>query len=76
MDKKQILHKHQYGFFKEKSTTYAIFHLINLIIRDLDIVDFSLSTFMDLTRSFDLDNHDSLLKLLQYNGIRGILYNL
>jgi exonuclease III len=70
-DNKIIFHQ-QFGFLKGKSTTHAVFHLTKLITDALDKGNSAVSTFIDLTKAFDLVNHHILLRKLQQVGIRGI----
>ena len=70
--KHNILYPHQYGFRKFFSTEQAILDLQNHILQNLKENYLTAGIFLDLSKAFDLINHDILLEKLNYYGVRGI----
>lgn len=66
-----IINKEQHGFQKGKSTTLAIYALINVILTNINDNNLTTGLFFDLSKAFDLVSHDLLLQKLEAIGIRG-----
>ena len=66
-----ILSKSQYGFRRNHSTTHALIDLQDKIISAIDKNNFGLGIFMDLSKAFDIVDHEILLYKLKHYGIRG-----
>ena len=75
LDRYNILHKHQYGFQRGKSTKHAILDLHTNIIKEVESREKSCSIFLDFAKVFDTVNHHILLEKLKYYGIRGLPLN-
>lgn len=71
-NKYDIIKKEQYGFQKDKSTTLAIFSLIDIILHNINNNNWTTGLFFDLSKAFDFVSHDILLKKLDAIGIRGL----
>ena len=61
----------QYGFKKNHSTALALIHLYDAI----DNGKYTIGVFTDLSKAFDIVNHEILLAKLQHYGVRGTPLN-
>ncbi len=68
----KIIFEDQHGFVKSRSTTSAIFSLTNDIVAQLDSKNHSSGVFFDLSKAFDMVDHDLLLIKLDTMGVRGV----
>jgi hypothetical protein len=66
-----ILCKEQYGFRKNKSTKEAVYDFINGVLESLDGRNTTYGLFCDLSRAFDMVDHELLLMKLNNYGISG-----
>ena len=66
-----ILSKCQYGFRRNHSTAHALMDLQDKIISAIDNNNFGLGIVMDLSKAFDIVDHEILLYKLKHYGIRG-----
>jgi hypothetical protein len=67
-----IINNKQHGFCKGKTTKTAIAEFIEGVYKSLDEREISIGLFLDLSKAFDLVNHDILLTKMARMGIRGI----
>ncbi len=66
----------QYGFRSEHSTEYVALELVDRVMSEMDEKNTLVSIFLDLSKAFDILNHEILLEKLNYYGIKGIAHNL
>ena len=72
LNKYNIITDKQHGFQKGKSTNSAIINLIKNVYSSMDKKEISLGIFLDLSKAFDLVDHDILYKKLYVYGVRGL----
>lgn len=75
LNKNSILHSAQHGFIQGKSTLTAIVSFMSKIYKCINDNNKCIGLFMDLSKAFDLVNHDLLLQKLQYYGLRGVIHD-
>lgn len=69
--KYNILSDSQFGFIKGRSTSDAIIEFIHSIYNAFDAREFSTGIFYDMSKAFDMVDHEILLKKMETYGIRG-----
>ncbi len=72
IDKYDIFSKHQFGFRKNMSTETALINFIDFVHKGLTAKRNVRAVFMDLSRAFDVMNHDNLESKLKFYGFRKI----
>ena len=75
IDKNKILSSKQYGFRKNMGTETALAHYIDYILTGLKDKNYTVSIFMDLSKAFDVLNHDILKIKLEHYGFRSNFLN-
>lgn len=71
MAKYKLMSNNQYGFRPNHSTELAILELYHRIINKLDDKHLTIGIFIDLTKAFDIIDHNLLLLKLNFYGFRG-----
>lgn len=69
--KYKLLSDSQFGFIKNKSTSDAILNFIHLVYNAFEKKEFVAGMLFDMSKAFDLVDHQILLKKLESHGIRG-----
>ncbi|PNF35448.1 hypothetical protein B7P43_G04120 [Cryptotermes secundus] len=72
LNKYGIISTKQHGFWKGRSTNTAIADFIEKVYKSLDEREISIGIFLDLSKAFDLVDHDILLRKMSRMGIRGV----
>ena len=70
IDKYGILTKEQYGFRKNMGTDTALANYVDTVIKNLNNNKYTVSIFMDLSKAFDVLNHNILKRKLEHYGFR------
>ena len=71
LDKYNILSSTQFGFRKNMSTETALLKYIDFIQKQLNDYKYSISIFLDLSKAFDVIDHNILENKLEHYGFRG-----
>ena len=71
LNSNNLLYQSQYGFRKDHSTELASTELIDRICKVMDKGETPFSIFLDLSKAFDMLDHDILLTKLRHYGIVG-----
>ena len=72
--KHNLLNDSQYGFRNNSSCDHALIDLHDRILKNLNNRLHTIGIFLDLSKAFDVINHEFLLSKLTYFGIRGIAW--
>lgn len=67
----KILNDNQNGYIKNRSTTRAVFQMLEDIITGINENEYTVCLYVDLTKAFDSVHHQTLLEKLEALGFRG-----
>ena len=62
----------QFGFRQKYSITHALIHPTDKIRHETDKVNCGCGIFVDFQKAFDIVDYHTLLKKLEYDGVRRI----
>jgi hypothetical protein len=74
LNKYSIISDKQHGFHKGRSTNTAIADFIEKVYKSLDQRETNIGIFLDLSKAFDLVDHDILLWKMSKMGVRGVAW--
>ena len=72
----RLFYANQYGFKTGHSTEYAVLEVLDRTIVVLDSNKTPINIFLDLSKAFDILDHNILLRKLKHYGINGTAVNL
>jgi hypothetical protein len=74
LNKHNLITSAQNGFHANTSTYTAIQSFIEEILKTLDSKHLAMGLFLDLSKAFDIINHDRLLAKLELYRLRGKIH--
>lgn len=72
IEKKNILSEFKFGFSKGRATVDAINSFVFSIVQSLDSGNSSVGMFFDLSKAFDVIDHETLLRKLESMDIKRV----
>ena len=75
-DRNDLLTQHQYGFRKNHSTEFAAMELIDRVANLLELGKITFNLYIDLSKAFDVLNHEILLSKLEFYGLNELTIKL
>lgn len=72
LENNNLLTTFQHGFRSNRSTETAVLHFINNVYKFLEEKSYVVGIFIDLSKAFDMLNHNILFDKLSHIGIRGV----
>ena len=75
IDKYRLLSEHQYGFSKNRTTTYAEVEMVEEIPQAVENDKCAIGIYIDLQKALDTIDHSNLLGKLEKYGIQGTAYS-
>ncbi len=71
-----LFYNSQYGFREGHSTEFAAIELVDKITVEMDNMNSPINIFLDLSKAFDMLNHEILISKLEYYGLHGLSIEL
>ncbi len=71
LEKHNILYKYQFGFWQNHSTSIPFIETIDNIYDDLEKGKYVTVIYLDISKAFDIIDHNILLDKLNFYGFRG-----
>ena len=71
LQRHKVFYEGQYGFRHGRSTTDTIIDFTGNILENFNKGHYTIALFLDMSKAFDSISHDTLLKKLEFYGIRG-----
>ena len=75
-DRNDLLTQHQYGFRKNHITEFAAMELIDRVANLLELGKIPFNLYVDLSKAFDVLNHEILLSKLEFYGLNELTIKL
>jgi hypothetical protein len=75
LESHNLLNANQFGYRKARSTEQALFKMVDHILNHINERYKVMGIFCDLSKAFDIINHEKLIKKCQLLGIRGVALN-
>ena len=72
VNKFNLIFENQYGFIEKHSTYMALLNIIDSISAEMDNKKYSIGIVLDLSKAFDIIDHNIVLKKLDMYGVRCI----
>ena len=66
----RLFYNGQYSFQMKHSTELAAIKLVDRILKQIDNKKLPLAIYMDLSKAFDTLDHNLLITILQYYGVK------
>ncbi len=76
LHKEKLLYGSQYGFRNKYSTECAALEIVDRLITEMDNGETQINIYLDLSKAFDILNHNIVLHKLEYYGVQDISLNL
>ena len=65
LDLNDLIHQNHHGFLRNRSTTTALQHMLDIWLKSMDNGKLVATLFLDLSAGFDVINHDILLEKMK-----------
>ena len=65
LEKHKVLSNHQFGFRKNNSTAFAVYDLVEHLMKNKDNDEYTCTFFLDLSKAFDTVNRQKLITILK-----------
>ena len=76
LEESKIIYERQFGFQKNKLTTFAVLDIYTEIVNSLDKGDLACIVLLDFAEAFDTVDHKILTSKLENYGLRGYITHI